>query len=98
MTSAAAKRAEPRGGAMILAARQPDEKARREQITGTGNIGDLLDRLRRYRLDGIARHNHAAFLAARHHRELGLAAQRFHRAVEIGCLVEAVQLASRWKI
>ena len=41
----------------------------------------------------VAGHHHAAFLAARYDRELGVAAQRLDRGVEIGGLVKAVQFA-----
>ena len=70
-----------------------DQEAGREQIARAGRIDDALDRHRRHRLDRLAADDHAALLAARHHGELAVAAQRRDRGVEIGGLVEAVQFA-----
>ena len=85
------ERAEAGGSAVILAVRMPDQESGREQIAGAGDIDHAFDRHRLHRLDRVAGDHHTAFLAARHHRELGVAAQRLHRGVEVGRLIEAVQ-------
>ena len=87
------ERAEAGGSAMILSPRQADKKTRGKQVTGAGHIGYLCDRFRRHRLEGSARYHHAAFFAPCHYRKLGFGTQSLNCAVEIGGLVQTVQLA-----
>src|SRR6516164_6162531 len=84
---------ETSGGAMILPPRQADKEASGKEIAGSGYIDHPIDRLRRHGLDVGARYHDATLFAARHHRKLGLGAHRFHCAVEVGSLVQTVQLA-----
>ena len=86
------QRAEAGGGAVVLAARQPDQETGGEQIAGAGDVDHAVDRHRLHRLDRLAGDHHAAFLAARDHRELGVVTQRLDRGVEVGGLIETVQL------
>src|SRR6185369_5867588 len=86
------QRAEPRRGAMVLAARMSDQEAGREQIAGAGRIRHFLDWHRRHHLDAVARDDDAALGAARHHCELGVISERLRGRVEIRRLVQRMQL------
>src|SRR6185295_1440771 len=79
--------------AMILAARKTGEKSGREQIARARDIRHLRDWFGLHRVDCFARNDDAAFFAARHHRKLGLATQRFDRSVEVSGFIKTVQFA-----
>ena len=86
------ERAEPSAGAVVGAAREPGQKSRREQIAGAGRVDDALDRERRHRLSAVGTGHQAPLLAARHHCDIDIGAQRRDRRIEIRGLVKAVQL------
>src|SRR5262249_14955585 len=68
------ERAESRRSAIVGAAREPDQKSRREQIARSGGVDHALDRARRTGVGLLAAHDQAALLAARDDRELGVVA------------------------
>src|SRR6267154_2232161 len=61
------ERAELGGSPVVLIARKPDQEPRGEQIARAGGIDELVDRRRVHDFVAFARHDHAAFFAARHH-------------------------------
>src|SRR5262245_14131156 len=87
------ERPEPRGGAVVDAARQPDQEAGREQVARPGRVDHAVDAVRRNHVGFLPRHDQTALFAARDHREPRIVAQCVERGVEIRGFVEAVQLA-----
>src|ERR1043165_3915660 len=87
------ERAEPRGGAVVLAAREAHQESGGEQVARNRGVDQPVDRRGLDRLLLRAGDHYAAFLAARHHRELHVIAQRRGGGVEIGGLVQALELA-----
>ena len=71
----------------------PTRKPGGEQVAGAGGIDQPLDRARRHRIGLLAGHDQAALFAAGDHGKPRIVAQRVDRGVEVGGLVEAVQLA-----
>src|ERR1700722_20287134 len=86
------QRVEPAAGAVIGAARQTREEAGGEKIAGAGRIDNALDRKGLYRFGPRRADYQAAFFAPRHHGGADVSAQRLDRGVEVGRLIEAVQL------
>src|SRR5262249_36847129 len=78
--------------AVVLIARQTGEKACREEIACASCIDEFLDWRGRNGLMAFARNDDAALFTARHGGELHLVAQRRHRSIEVGGLIEAFQL------
>ena len=87
------QRPQPRRRAIFHAPRQSDQETRGEEIAGAGGIDQPLDRARRNRIGFLAGHDQTSLLAAGDHRKPHIVAQRIDRSVEVGGLVEAVQLA-----
>ena len=87
-----AQRAELGAMRHVLAAGEAIEEARGEEIAGTGGIEDLRDRRGRDFDAILAGEDFRAFLAARQHRDLGLAAHRGGGLLEILRLVERADL------
>ena len=70
------------------------EEAGREQIAGAGRVDDFLDRKGRRRDDaGALGHHHASRRARDDAQQAGFALQLLERRVEIGGLIQRVQLA-----
>src|SRR5262245_37599275 len=78
---------------MILSAGETSQKSGGKKIAGTGHIRHLRNRFGWNRFKPLARNNDAAFFTARHNREFGIATQRLDRGIEVGSLIEAVELA-----
>src|SRR4051794_12454224 len=87
------KRAEPRTVAMILAAGEAGEEPGSEQIARAGRVHQPVDRRRGDGLVAFPRNHHTTLLAARHHGELHVTAQRRERGIEIGGLIKTLQFA-----
>ena len=84
--------AKPGGVAIVGPARHSDQKSRREQVARPCSIDHALDGVCANGLGFIPCDDHAAPLAARDHGSSGILAQGIERRVEIGRLVQAVQL------
>src|SRR3954453_1512073 len=87
------ERAKPRRSAIVVAARKPHQEARGEQVASAGGIDDALNRQRMNRISLLTRNDEAALLATGPHTKSHVGAQRVHRRVEVGGLVQAVKLA-----
>ena len=93
ITSAAASAPSCAAVAMVAAARQPEQEARREQVAGAGGVDHLLDRRGRHRVTPSLLTTTQPFSLRVTTASLASSRKRLAAGVEIGGLVEAVQLA-----
>src|SRR5262249_58914219 len=84
---------QPPRGAIVAPARRSRQKAGGEKVASTSGINHALHRARRNRLGLFTRHDQTTLFAAGDHSEPRIVAQPIECAVEIGGLVETVQLA-----
>src|SRR5882757_270147 len=87
------ERSKPCSRAIVHAARQSDQKTCGEEIARASGVDQPLDRARWNGVGLLAGHNQTSFFAAGDHGKPHVVAQRLDRGVEVGGLIETVQLA-----
>src|SRR4029077_17119365 len=80
-------------GAVVGAARDSGQKARGKEIAGTGCVNHSFHRASRNRLGLLTRDDQTTLFAAGDHGQPSILAQRLERRLEVGGIIEAVQLA-----